>query len=63
MSEHFRVVAPYRRNYKRIGRNDACFCGSGKKYKHCCLRAVYNRKKDESKEVDTDVAERKTRQI
>ncbi len=22
----------------RVGRNDPCFCGSGKKYKHCCLR-------------------------
>ncbi|MGE3178943.1 MAG: SEC-C metal-binding domain-containing protein [Vicinamibacterales bacterium] len=21
----------------RPGRNDACHCGSGKKYKHCCL--------------------------
>ncbi len=21
---------------KRIGRNDPCSCGSGKKYKHCC---------------------------
>ena len=21
---------------KKIGRNDPCFCGSGKKYKHCC---------------------------
>ncbi len=21
---------------KKIGRNDKCFCGSGKKYKHCC---------------------------
>ena len=20
-----------------IGRNDPCHCGSGKKYKHCCL--------------------------
>src|SRR5262249_25898396 len=20
-----------------IGRNDPCFCGSGKKYKHCCI--------------------------
>jgi SEC-C motif len=20
----------------RIGRNDPCSCGSGKKYKHCC---------------------------
>ena len=22
---------------KKIGRNDPCPCGSGKKYKHCCL--------------------------
>jgi len=21
---------------QRIGRNDPCSCGSGKKYKHCC---------------------------
>jgi preprotein translocase subunit SecA len=28
---------------KDIGRNDPCPCGSGKKYKHCCL------KKDEKK--------------
>lgn len=21
-----------------IGRNDPCFCGSGKKYKKCCLQ-------------------------
>jgi len=21
----------------KIGRNDACPCGSGKKYKNCCL--------------------------
>ena len=25
---------------KRVGRNDACPCGSGRKYKHCCLRPV-----------------------
>jgi hypothetical protein len=24
------------------GRNDPCSCGSGKKYKHCCLRAAAN---------------------
>jgi hypothetical protein len=24
---------------KRVGRNDPCPCGSGKKYKHCCGRA------------------------
>lgn len=25
------------RDYPKIGRNDPCPCGSGKKYKHCCL--------------------------
>ena len=24
---------------KKLGRNDPCPCGSGKKYKHCCMRA------------------------
>jgi len=28
-----------RKSKKRIGRNDPCPCGSGKKYKHCCLGA------------------------
>jgi preprotein translocase subunit SecA len=23
-------------NLKKVGRNDPCPCGSGKKYKHCC---------------------------
>jgi hypothetical protein len=23
---------------RRVGRNDPCPCGSGKKYKHCCMR-------------------------
>jgi len=26
----------YNREYRRLGRNDHCKCGSGKKYKHCC---------------------------
>lgn len=25
------------REYSKIGRNDSCPCGSGKKYKNCCL--------------------------
>ncbi|MCD6221962.1 SEC-C domain-containing protein [bacterium] len=25
---------------KKVGRNDPCPCGSGKKYKHCCGRNV-----------------------
>ena len=28
-------LEPFRKTVK-IGRNDPCFCGSGKKYKHCC---------------------------
>ncbi|MCL2704065.1 MAG: preprotein translocase subunit SecA [Defluviitaleaceae bacterium] len=27
---------PVRRSEAKIGRNDSCNCGSGKKYKHCC---------------------------
>jgi len=26
----------YRRSTPKIGRNNPCYCGSGKKYKHCC---------------------------
>lgn len=26
------------RKYGKIGRNDECPCGSGKKYKNCCLK-------------------------
>ena len=29
--------APVRRNVPKIGRNDPCYCGSGKKYKKCHL--------------------------
>ncbi|MDE7312876.1 MAG: SEC-C domain-containing protein [Eubacterium sp.] len=28
---------PYVRSTQKIGRNDPCPCGSGKKYKHCCM--------------------------
>lgn len=24
----------------KIGRNDSCFCGSGKKFKQCCMRRI-----------------------
>src|SRR5438309_2684815 len=27
----------------RVGRNDPCYCGSGKKYKRCCLSAPQSR--------------------
>jgi len=26
----------YRREEEKVGRNDPCPCGSGKKYKKCC---------------------------
>ena len=28
--------APVRREVPKVGRNEACPCGSGKKYKKCC---------------------------
>ncbi len=27
---------PYRREHAKVGRNEPCTCGSGKKYKKCC---------------------------
>lgn len=30
---------------EKIGRNDPCPCGSGKKYKQCCLKAPTGNKK------------------
>lgn len=29
-----------KRAYPKVGRNDACPCGSGKKYKNCHMREV-----------------------
>ncbi|MBN2497937.1 MAG: preprotein translocase subunit SecA [Deltaproteobacteria bacterium] len=31
-------VQTIKRDGRKVGRNDPCPCGSGKKYKHCCLR-------------------------
>jgi hypothetical protein len=33
--DHSESLAPYRREAPKPGRNDPCFCGSGKKYKKC----------------------------
>lgn len=33
-----RKPEPVRREAPKVGRNDPCPCGSGKKYKHCCGR-------------------------
>ena len=27
---------PFKREFPKVGRNDPCPCGSGKKYKKCC---------------------------
>lgn len=29
--------APLKATHPKVGRNDPCPCGSGKKHKHCCL--------------------------
>ncbi len=31
-------VETYRRSEPKIGRNERCPCGSGRKYKKCCLK-------------------------
>jgi preprotein translocase subunit SecA len=33
-----RKVEPIRHRGQKLGRNDPCHCGSGKKYKSCCMR-------------------------
>ncbi|MGH8599533.1 MAG: DUF1186 domain-containing protein [Burkholderiales bacterium] len=37
MDDEHPVPDTYRREMPRIGRNDPCPCGSGKKYKKCCM--------------------------
>jgi len=33
------ATQPFVREQRKVGRNEPCPCGSGKKYKHCCGRA------------------------
>ncbi|NLD48308.1 MAG: hypothetical protein GX660_14130, partial [Clostridiaceae bacterium] len=33
-----RIESFKRQNYRKVGRNDPCPCGSGKKYKKCCIQ-------------------------
>jgi preprotein translocase subunit SecA len=33
-----RKLEPIRNREQRVGRNDPCPCGSGKKFKNCCMR-------------------------
>ena len=34
---------PFKRSIKKIGRNELCPCGSGKKYKRCCGKRITKR--------------------
>jgi uncharacterized protein YecA (UPF0149 family) len=36
---HHAPVETYMRATPKVGRNEACPCGSGKKYKKCCMAA------------------------
>lgn len=36
ISPNYQKIETYRRDKPKIGRNDPCPCGSGKKYKKCC---------------------------
>jgi uncharacterized protein YecA (UPF0149 family) len=33
--DHHHAQSPVRRSEPKVGRNDPCFCGSGKKFKKC----------------------------
>jgi uncharacterized protein len=33
-------ITSFRRSVPKIGRNDPCPCGSGKKFKHCCAKTT-----------------------
>ena len=35
--DHHEMLTPFRRDAPKVGRNDPCPCGSGKKHKKCCL--------------------------
>lgn len=40
--EREKVLEDFNTNYKHLNRNDKCSCGSGKKYKQCCLLKFRN---------------------
>lgn len=35
------TAGTFKKNFVEPGRNAPCYCGSGKKYKHCCLDKNY----------------------
>lgn len=40
LSPGINTVATVKRDKPKTGRNDSCTCGSGKKYKKCCMLTV-----------------------
>ena len=37
VSDSDSINKPFVRTHKKIGRNETCPCGSGKKFKNCCF--------------------------
>jgi preprotein translocase subunit SecA len=37
-TESEKKIEPIRNREEKVGRNEPCPCGSGKKYKNCCMR-------------------------
>ena len=48
-------LQPLVRGGKKIGRNDKCPCGSGKKYKHCCLPREIKAQKAEKIRIEKEL--------
>jgi hypothetical protein len=46
-------ISPVRRPESKVGRNDPCPCGSGRKYKNCHLRQVEETRSAESEYVES----------
>jgi len=42
IQENNKIEAKLENKAKKVGRNDPCPCGSGKKYKKCCLNMLYD---------------------
>jgi len=39
-AEEVTIDLPVKRSLPKVGRNEPCPCGSGKKYKNCCGRVA-----------------------
>lgn len=53
------TTATIRRDIPKLGRNKKCFCGSGMKYKKCCLKLEHaisqlEREQDTEMEVEDE---------